>query len=459
MSNFVRNNKNRYIKCNKLSVKTWNLGTIQGDICDIFWDNFSTTWIRNKRISPYERSDFDDFVKKNINSFLNYSNTVYNLKGIKKLSDKYSIDNIGRYFRKYYTIAEKILKDMKNNINTIYFLQEINIPIIKILENSFDNYKNSKFSLNLLDLGTSYTTAIIFCSDIYSLEDKNIFNMNDYFGKTFITLFNVIWEQHSENTNKNEKDIVMESLKDEFMWIWKEFRYSCSNKSNENNIFSILIRNKKTNKKLLCLNIHNPCWWLDDKKKVNIHENMFCEENKLDKSIQTMINEINPRSYFDENILYILRNITIHLGLNEIIIKNKIKSDTGILLAGDFNIDGNLDSDTSNHLDGETAASTIKILTDRIDRLNFNTRKLLNIEFNLINCHRSYYPSNNERAKKVKILVKKVEKEVEFFTQKRFNEKILDRIYISKNLKLNENDKVIEPLFCSDHVILSTQIN
>ena len=25
-----------------------------------------------------------------------------------------------------------------------------------------------------------------------SLEDKNVFNMNNYFGKTFITLFNVI---------------------------------------------------------------------------------------------------------------------------------------------------------------------------------------------------------------------------------------------------------------------------
>ncbi len=291
--------------------------------------------------------------------------------------------------------------------------------------------------------------------------------MNDYFGKTFITLFNVIWEQHSENTNNNEKDNVMASLKDEFTWIWKEFRYSCSNKSNENNIFSLLIRNKKTNKKLLCLNIHNPCWWVDDKQKINVHENMFCEEDNLDKSIQTFIENENPRNYFDENILYILRNITIHYALNIMINKIKDKNNLGIILAGDFNIDGNLDSESSNHLDGKIAASDIKNLTDRLDRLNFDTRKLLNTSFNLINCHRSYYPSNREKARNVKIMIKdkerkcKVEKEVAFFTQKRFNnEKILDRIYISRNLKiiLNNKVKVIEPLFCSDHVILETNL-
>lgn len=465
MSKFTSDKKNRYNKCNNLSVKTWNLGTIQGDICDIFWDNFCRSWINNKKISPYDKSQFDDFIKKNINSFLNYSNSVYNLKGIKKLTDKYSVDNIGRYFRKYYTIVEKILKDLIYNTNTIYFLQEINIPVIKILENCLNNLDKNKFSLNLLDIGSSYTTAIIFCSDIYSLEDKNVFNMNNYFGKTFITLFNVIWEQHSENTNSNEKNNVMESLNDKYTWIWKEFRYSCSNKSNENNILSILIRNKKTNKKLLCLNIHNPCWWIDDKKKVNIHENMFCEENNLDKSIQTFINDVNPRNYFDENILYILRNITIHSAINIMVNKIMDTDNLGIVLAGDFNIDGNLDSDTSNHLDGEILSSNIKILTDRLDRLNFDTRKLLNTRFNLINCHRSYYPSNTEEAGIVKIIVKdkekrcKVEKDVEFFTQKSFNsKKILDRIYISKNLRVDDNKKVIEPLFCSDHVILSTYI-
>ena len=99
MSKFTSDKKNRYNKCNNLSVKTWNLGTIQGDICDIFWDNFCRSWINNKKISPYDKSQFDDFIKKNINSFLNYSNFVYNLKGINKLTDKYSVDNIGRYFR------------------------------------------------------------------------------------------------------------------------------------------------------------------------------------------------------------------------------------------------------------------------------------------------------------------------------------------------------------------------
>jgi len=90
---------------------------------------------------------------------------VYNLKGIKKLNDKYSVDNIGRYFRKYYTIVEKILKDLIYNKNTIYFLQEINIPVIKILEKCLNNLYENKFSLNLLDIGSSYTTAIIFCLD------------------------------------------------------------------------------------------------------------------------------------------------------------------------------------------------------------------------------------------------------------------------------------------------------
>ena len=462
MSRLNRNKKNRYIKCNNLCVKTWNLGTIQGDICDIFWEYFLTDWINNNKISPYDRSEFDDFVKKNINCFLNYSNFVYNLKGIKKLNNKYCVDNIGKYFRKYYSIVEKIIKDLLDNKNTIYFLQELNIPVIKLLENKLNNLEGFKFSLNLLDIGTSYTTAIIFSSDIYCLEDKNVFNMNYYFGKTFITLFNVIWEQHSENTDRNEKDNVMESLKDEFKWIWKEFRYACSNKSNENNIFNVLIRNKKTNKKLLCLNIHNPWWWLDDKQEINVHENMFCEEDNLNKSIQTFIAEVNPRNYFDEDILYILRNVTIHYALNIMINKIKDKNNLGIILAGDFNIDGNLDYESSNHL---TERIAYKKLTDRLDKLNFDTRKLLNTTFSLLNCHRSYYPSNREKARNVKIIVKdkerkcKVEKEIGFFTQKNFkNEKILDRIYISRNLKIMQSDKVIEPLFCSDHVILQTNI-
>jgi hypothetical protein len=55
---------------------------------------------------------------------------------------------------------------------------------------------------------------------------------------------------------------------------------------------------------------------------------------------------------------------------------------------------------------------------------------------------------------------KKVEKEVNFFTQGGFNsERIIDRIYISHNIKLKVNvDQVIEKKFCSDHVILSAYI-
>ena len=68
----------------------------------------------------------------------------------------------------------------------------------------------------------------------------------------------------------------------------------------------------------------------DDKQKINVHENMFCEEYNLDKSIQTFIKDVNPRNYFDENILYILRNITIHYALNIMINKIKDKNNLGI---------------------------------------------------------------------------------------------------------------------------------
>ena len=98
----------------------------------------------------------------------------------------------------------------------------------------------------------------------------------------------------------------------------------------------------------------------------------------------------------------------------------------------------------------------------QIAGLNFNTNRLLDTKFNLINCHRKYYPSDVKDPGKVKVVVKdkltkqKVKKEINFFTQKNFNEKILDRIFVSSNLKINEkSEKIIEKLFCSDHVILS----
>lgn len=468
MTTFTRSN--RYNKYGSLSVKTWNIGGTQGDICDNFWRNFCSHWI-NSKISPYDRENFDGFVKKNINSFLNYTNFVYNIKEIKKLNKKYSVETIGRYFRKYYTIVEKILKDYIENINTIYFLQEINYPVIIILEHLLKKIKlnnNKNIVLDLLDMGSPTTTAIMYSRDLYSLENKNVFDMNNYFGKTFITLMNVIWEQHSENTNENEKDKVMASLKDKYAWIWKEFRYANSNKSNENNILSILLKSKKTNKKLLCLNIHNPCWWIDEKHKSSeLHENMMCfEEDELNKSIQTQISDINPRNYFDENILYIIRNISIHNAIDFLTYNITNKNELGVILAGDFNIDGNIDYDVSKHLDGDIFSSNIKNLTDRLDRLNFNTNRLFDTKFDLINCHKKYYPSNNRDPGKVKVIVKdketrqKVEKEINFFTQKSFNsEKILDRVYISRNLKMKENmNKIIEKQFCSDHVILSVYL-
>jgi hypothetical protein len=331
-------------------------------------------------------------------------------------------------------------------------------------------------SLRLLDVGNSYTTGIIFNNCKYSFVNKDIFNMNKYFRTTFKTLMNVIWEQHSKNTNINEKDKIMESLKNEYEYIWKEIRYSCFNKSCENNILSVLLKDKGTNRELLCLNIHNPCWWLDDKNISKVDESMICEDDGYNKSIQTQINNINPRKYFDEDILYILRNISIHKAIN-ILLNNIIlsRSDEGleqdeynpqIIFAGDFNIQGNSDYDVSNHLDGVLQSSNIKIFNDKINKINFNTSKLFNTNFNLLNCHKKYYPSNENKPGKVKIRIYdkekkcKVEKDVNFYTQKSFDkEKILDRIYISNDFEINENMvDIIEEKFCSDHVILSVYL-
>ena len=440
-------------------VKTWNLGTIQGDICDNFWKIFCKNWFLQE-ISPYYRSKFDIFVQENIKEFLNYSNSIYNLKEIKLLGDKYSVENIGKYFRKYFTIVQKIINDYRDNLSIIY--KELNIPIILMLKNWIKGF--SYLSINILDIGNSYTTGIIFYNLRYKLESKDIFNMNKYFNTSFKTLMNVIWDQHSKNSDINEKEKLMESLKNESELIWYEIRNSCFNKSSENNMLCVLLKDISTDKKVMCLNIHNPCWWISDMNKSENHENMICEEYNNDKSIQTQINNINPRNYFDNDILYILRNISIHNAI-DILSQDIDRDELCIILAGDFNIQGNLDYDVSNHLDGDLQSSDIVNFNEKIKKLNFNASKFLNTNFDLLNCHKKFYPSNKNEAGKVKIIVKdnekncKVEKYVNFYTQKSFNmERILDRIYVSKNIDINDESNVIEPLFCSDHVILSIYI-
>jgi hypothetical protein len=445
----------------RFTIKTWNLGTIQGDICDNFWKIFCKNWFL-REISPYNRSKFDIFVQENIKEFLNYSNSIYNLDKIKLLSDKYSVENIGKYFRKYYTIVQKIINDYRDNLSIIYFLQELNIPIILMLKNWIKGF--SCLSISILDVGNSYTTGIIFYNMRYKLESKDNFNMNKYFNTSFKTLMNVIWDQHSKNSDINEKEKLMESLKNESELIWYEIRHSCFNKSSENNMLCVLLKDISTGKKVMCLNIHNPCWWINDVNTSEIHENMLCEEYNNDKSIQTQINNINYRNYFDNDILYILRNISIHNAI-DILSKDIDKDELCIILAGDFNIQGNLDYDVSNHLDGNLKTSDIENFNQKIKKLNFNANKFLNTNFDLLNCHKKFYPSNKNEAGKVKIIVKdkeknyKVEKDVNFYTQKSFDtERILDRIYVSKNLKIDYDNKPIEPSFFSDHNILNIKI-
>ena len=84
------------------------------------------------------------------------------------LGDKYSVENIGKYFRKYFTIVQKIINDYRDNLSIIYFLQELNIPIILMLKNWIKGF--SYLSINILDIGNSYTTGIIFYNLRYKLE-------------------------------------------------------------------------------------------------------------------------------------------------------------------------------------------------------------------------------------------------------------------------------------------------
>ena len=283
MSCLLDNNNNN----NTFVIKTWNVGSINDNvICELFWDHFIKKWLESDKTSPFSKNkyDFIGFVINsyfdNINKLINQYSLIKNLNNTKKTI--YSNVSVLEYFEKYYSIADKIVNDLINNNNIIYFLQELNKPIINFLTFKL---KSKNFKICLLDKCSFYTTAIIYSTELYVLEDKNILSLHDYFGSYYVNTVKHLWEQNKMN-NYDGKDEILKKLNrldKEYQWIWKEFRDNTLDRTNQNNILSILIKNKISNKLFLCLNIHNPCWWID---------------------------KFNNEQLYDKQILYFLRNIS-----------------------------------------------------------------------------------------------------------------------------------------------------
>ena len=334
-------------------------------------------------------------------------------------SSLYSNVNILRYFEKYYSIADKIGNDLINNKNIIYFVQELNKPIINFLNVKL---KAKNFKLCLLDKCSFYTTGIIYSTELYDLEDKNILSLHDYFGSYYVNTIKHLWEQNKMNSYDG-RDEILENLSrsdKEYHWIWKEFRDNTVDRTNQNNILSVLIKNKTSNKIFLCLNIHNPCWWID---------------------------KFNKEEIYNKDILYFLRNLSIHDCINNIITEIEDKENLNVIFAGDLNIDSNSNSELSNHLDGIIKSSEIDILKKRFKLLNINPN-FFDSNFELRNVHYKYYPVKYDEA-------------LRFYTHinRKNQKKILDRIYISDNIKIFNDKKILERTKYSDHLILQVRIS
>ena len=419
MSCLLDNNNN-----NTFVIKTWNVGSINDNvICELFWDHFIKKWIESDKISPFSKNkyDFIGFVINsyfdNINKLINQYSLIKNLNNTKKTI--YSNVSVLEYFEKYYSIADKIVNDLINNNNIIYFLQELNKPIINFLTFKL---KSKNFKICLLDKCSFYTTAIIYSTELYVLEDKNILSLHDYFGSYYVNTVKHLWEQNKMN-NYDGKDEILKKLNrldKEYQWIWKEFRDNTLDRTNQNNILSILIKNKISNKLFLCLNIHNPCWWID---------------------------KFNNEQLYDKQILYFLKNISIHNSINNIIDEINDKNKLNVIFAGDFNIDSYSNIQLSNHLDGLVKSSEIEILNKRFKLLNINPH-FFDTHFKLKNVHYKYYPVKYNNT-------------FRFYTHiNRKNEKkILDRIYVSDNIKVFNDKKILEKTKYSDHNILQIRIS
>jgi hypothetical protein len=412
------------INNNNLVVKTWNVGSINNKVlCELFWDHFLKKWIEFDRISPFSKDKYD-FIGIVINSYFDKINKIINqYKEIKNLNNSkkslYSNVNILRYFEKYYSIADKIGNDLINNKNIIYFVQELNKPIINFLNVKL---KAKNFKLCLLDKCSFYTTGIIYSTELYDLEDKNILSLHDYFGSYYVNTIKHLWEQNKMNSYDG-RDEILENLSrsdKEYHWIWKEFRDNTVDRTNQNNILSVLIKNKTSNKIFLCLNIHNPCWWID---------------------------KFNKEEIYNKDILYFLRNLSIHDCINNIITEIEDKENLNVIFAGDLNIDSNSNSELSNHLDGIIKSSEIDILKKRFKLLNINPN-FFDSNFELRNVHYKYYPVKYDEA-------------LRFYTHinRKNQKKILDRIYISDNIKIFNDKKILERTKYSDHLILQVRIS
>ena len=242
------------------------------------------------------------------------------------------------------------------------------------------------------------------------------------------------------------------------------------------NLFGIVLNNKKTNKKLLCLNTHNPNWWPNTNEKldtdeitlnveeidlennsVNTEENN--ENNENSKCIQV---DIIPRSYTcNIEFLYAIRNTMLHQAICNII-KNINCEDLYTIFAGDFNIQGNNENNLSNHLDGTLSSDEYPLLCDRLQEMRLNPQ-VLNSSFGekFYNPHVSLYPRGN-RKPKYKIKESKSGTNIHYFTQKGYLSpyRILDRIYISNNIELAnmKSDDIIKKNNYSDHAIIKLEI-
>ena len=254
------------------------------------------------------------------------------------------------------------------------------------------------------------------------MEDKNILSLHDYFGSYYVNTIKHLWEQNKMNSYDGRDEILANLSRSdkEYHWIWKEFRDNTVDRTNQNNILSVLIKNKTSNKIFLCLNIHNPCWWID---------------------------KFNKEEIYNKDILYFLRNLSIHDCINNIITEIEDKENLNVIFAGDLNIDSNSNSELSNHLDGIIKSSEIDILKNRFKLLNINPN-FFDSNFELRNVHYKYYPVKYDEA-------------LRFYTHINIKnqKKILDRIYVSDNIKIFNDKKILEKTKYSDHLILQVRIS